>query len=50
MFELTLITYHAKLQVEPTVSDHFAVIVAHNIHHVIETQTAIPGWSTGKTQ
>ena len=26
MFDLTLITYHAKLQVEPTVSDHFAVV------------------------
>ena len=50
MFQLMPITYHAELQVEPTVSYHFAIAVPHNIHHVIETQIAILGWGTSKRQ
>jgi hypothetical protein len=50
LFQLTLITYTALLQVERSVGYHLVGVVPHNLNHVIEMQTAIPGWATSKRE
>jgi hypothetical protein len=50
MFQLMPITCNAELHVEPTDRVPFATAVPLNNHHVIETQTAIPGWETSERQ
>jgi hypothetical protein len=34
--------------VEPSVDNYLGCVVPHFFHHVIETQTSFPGWTTSK--